>query len=114
MPSGFFFPATNGYSAFMGANYFDIPVADLTNGMYQIPTAKLPLFGTYPTMLAGVGANGNLGIPAPLTPAELVGDGGGFNFVVPFLDGRTNIQQNINILLRGADNNLPFNVRRWK
>jgi len=97
-------------------DYFDIPLSSISNGLYQIPPSQAPLFSAFSLVAMGVGKNGNLGTPVQASPAYDWGSWwvseyyASLNLNVPFLDGRTNIQQNINMLLRGAGVQNPFNL----
>jgi hypothetical protein len=95
--------------------YFDVPVSSFTNGVYQIPTNKASLFGYYNFATQAVGADGMFG---NLSTDNGLGNGVLSGYAeytwrmsnIPFLDGRTNIQQNTSFLLRGAMVGEPFFV----
>lgn len=94
--------------------YFDVPVSSISNGLYQVPASKAPLFGAYALSILGVGANGNVGSVVNGSPTNDWDNGqillsiGPANVNVPFFDGRTNIQQNINFYLRAAEKDQAF------
>ncbi len=88
-------------------NLFDIAVTNLVNGVYQIPVSAAPLYGNYSFTLQGVCADGKkLGIVVYR----------GFSFeilatdalqqcqsgAIPFLDGRRQIQENVEFQLRAT------------
>ncbi len=98
-----------GYNLYSGpsSHYFDIPVTNFVNGICQIPATNYSQFGGYTFVVQGVGADGRLGsqvIASPLNDwsgilnyAEVYAD-----TAIPFMDGRTNIAQNISFQLRAA------------
>lgn len=105
---------TNGLLVFLGSFAFDVPISSFSNGIYQIPQSQASLYGSYNFSLQGIGANGNLGSPVY---AVATNDWNGlrsyFDYSlinIPFLDGRTNIAQNINFLLRAADLSNTFQL----
>jgi len=98
------------------APYVDVPVSSISNGLYQIPPSQVPLFQVYQFVTLGVGTNGNFGSPQGQSGPTDWGNwyvsytSGPTTLNIPFMDGRTNIQQNINFFLRSADVESPFSL----
>ncbi len=107
-----YFPPATGTSFDGMGEYFDVPVTNITNGLYQIPKSQVPLYSGNSIVILGVGQDGNLGDVFPGTPTNDWGDrlfGGAPGAInIPFIDGRTNIAQNINFLLRAANTVAPL------
>jgi hypothetical protein len=84
-------------------NIFDVPVTNLINGVYEIPTGDVPAFYGAFFYSQAVGADGRLGNPSEEQYLSNWESGN-----VPFLDGTTEIQQNVSFLLRAATQTQPF------
>ena len=82
---------------------FDVPVSRLTNGVFEMASSNFPPYGAYQFETQGIGVDGNVG---KFTCAYVVQDQ--YGDFVPFLDGRTQIQQNIHFQLRSATAQYPF------
>ena len=103
--------------------WFDVPVSALSNGCYQLPASETAPFGCYWFYLQSVTADGALGAKESQPAYTGISDGG--DRVMPFLDGRRQIQQNIEFLLRAAKgydtwcgSEVPFDLwytkSRWR
>ena len=110
-PQPFTSGSTNGW--------FDVPVSALSNGCYQLPASEAAPFGCYWFSLQGITADGAL--RAKEFQPAYTGISDGSDRVVPFLDGRRQIQQNIEFLLRAAKgydawygSAVPFNLLYWR
>ena len=88
--------------------YFDVPVTNFVNGIYQIKPSQLSPYGVYgPDTLytQAIGADGKVGNISFLSLSNF-GGGGWRN--IPFLDGRQFLKTNINFLLKAANVAYPF------
>ena len=111
--SRFTYPIINNYNTgWQSTGYgldpfipFEVPVSDLTNGIFQIASSNVPPYGGYEFEIQAIGSDGNLGeINYSYALQDTAED------FIPFLDGRTQIQQNINFQLRSATTLSPFAV----
>lgn len=90
------------------ATSFDLPVTSLRNGAYELPDAQVPPYGAYSFHVQAIRTDQTrgdaVGIPnfaREIDPGFSVGQGIQSG-AVPFLDGRRQIQQNIEFQLRTA------------
>ena len=97
-----FWQASHDYGLYF-TNIFDVPVTTLVNGIYEIPAADVPTFYGAFFYTQAVGADGRLGYPSEEQYLPNWDSGN-----VPFLDGTTEIQQNVSFLLRAATQTQPF------
>jgi hypothetical protein len=92
-----------------GSGYFDVPATSLTNGaVYQLNSTQAPPYGTYQFLIQALGADGLGG--EIVTNGFVTGDTNRADYNIPFHDGRAQIAQNINFLLRETQTNSPFSV----
>jgi Concanavalin A-like lectin/glucanases superfamily/Alpha/beta hydrolase of unknown function (DUF900) len=93
------------------ADYFDVPVSNFSNGVYQIPTNQCSLFGSYIFATQAIGADGRVGNVSGSFPSSILSGYAEYTWSalnIPFIDGRTNIEQNVDYQLRGAMVGEPF------
>ena len=91
-----------------GNGYFDIPVTNFVNGVYQLTSGEVPPYGTYSFQVQALAADGMSG--EKVSTGYATGDAGRADYDVPFFDGRASIAQNINFLLMDVATNAPFNI----
>ena len=96
------------FTASVGDGYFDVPVTNFNNGVYQLTSGQAPPYGTYGFQVQALGSDGMSG--AKVSTGYATGDQDRADYNVPFYDGRAQIAQNINFLLRSVQNNAPFNL----
>jgi hypothetical protein len=96
------------FTASVGNGYFDVPVTNFNNGVYQLTSSQAPSYGAYGFQVQALGADGMAG--EKVATGYATGDQGRADYNIPFFDGRTNIAQNINFLLRSVQVNAPFNL----
>lgn len=96
------------FSSGTGNGYFDVSVTNLVNGVYQLTTTQAPLYRTFAFQIQALSADGMSG--EIVTNGYVTGDSGRADYNIPFYDGRTQIAQNINFLLRTAQTNTPFSI----
>lgn len=96
-------------SSGVGSGYFDVPATNFANGgVYQLNSTQAPPYGTYQFLIQALGADGLGG--EIVTNAFVTGDTNRADYNIPFHDGRAQIAQNINFLLRETQTNSPFSV----
>ena len=84
---------------------FDVPVSAITNGIYTIPYSQIPIYlSQFQWTTGAIGNDGSVGPPQPDVWTEF----GSYISNIPFLDGRTNLQQNLVFLLQAANSTYPF------
>ena len=100
-------------------SYFEVPVTNFIQGRYTVQNSLLPYFGFYYLYYEAIGTNGAFGpvslavqdfsqdIPSDDSWLEAERNRYWWN-VVPFLDGTTQLQQNLVFQLESADENGPF------
>jgi hypothetical protein len=84
---------------------FDIPVSNPAQGQYLIPAWSSQVAEAWQTSFAyvqAVNTSGNISAPAPFNPYS------SSQAVPPFFDGRAQLKQNLNFLLRSATVDAPF------
>jgi hypothetical protein len=100
------------YSSGVGNGYFDVPVTNLVNGVYELPTNQAPPFGTFSFEIQALADDGTCG--QIIMNGYATGDTKRPDYNVPFYDGRTQIAQNINFLFRtAAHTNAPFSLSAY-
>jgi len=86
--------------------FFDVPVASFSNGVCKLTTNQVPSFTVNQFSVQALGANGKCGEMVEV--GQITGDPDRPDYNIPFFDGRTNIAQNINFLLRVGNPDAPF------
>jgi hypothetical protein len=122
-------PMTN-FNSTAGATYLDFPSASFTNGLAIIPESFLPYYNAYNLICVPMGTNGTFGPFAYVTYGLFQSTSAGSNWynaeisalateinnywgnLIPFLDGTTQLRQNLIFQLESADelNALQFSV----
>ena len=92
----------------VGNGYFDVPVTNLVNGIYQLTGTQVPPYGTYSFQAQALASDGKAG--GKVSTGRATGDLGRADYNIPFFDGRIQIAQNINFLLRETQINTPFSM----
>ncbi len=96
-------------SSGVGSGYFDVPATNLANGaVYQLNSTQAPPYGTYQFLIQALGADGLAG--DIITNGYVTGDTNRADYNIPFHDGRAQIAQNVNFLLRETQTNSPFKI----
>ena len=96
------------FTASVGDGYFDVPVTNFNNGVYKLTSSQAPPYGTYGFQVQALSSDGMAG--DKISTGYATADSGRADYNIPFFDGRTNIAQNINFLLRSVQVNAPFNL----
>jgi hypothetical protein len=79
---------------------FEIPVADVTNGICEIPTSEVTPFFPYQFQVYAIHSNG---VPSGIVLSGNTFDDSQTLAEVPFVDQRRQMKDNLQFLLRGAD-----------
>ncbi|EEF58260.1 Fibronectin type III domain protein [Pedosphaera parvula Ellin514] len=96
-----------------------IPITSLTNGVYTFNASELPLYEKYDFQIQALGTDGKPGRainPYPYGGPSYRGEPYIENANIPFLNGSTQIVENVKFLLRVAQTNNPFfiwNISHW-
>ena len=96
------------FSSGAANGYFDVPVTNFNNGIYQLTAAQAPPFGTYSFQVQALASDGLSG--GKVSTGYATGDQSRADYNVPFFDGRAQIAQNINFLFRESETNTPFSM----
>ncbi len=96
------------FTPIIGNGYFDVPVTNLVSGIYQLTSSQASSYGTYGFQVQALEANGMASVK--VSTGYATGDSGRADYNIPFYDGRTQIAQNINFLLRETQINTPFSI----
>jgi hypothetical protein len=113
-PLGFVFNESGGYNDLINFPndplpnaVFQIPAADITNGVCEIPSSETTTFFPYQFEIQTIRSNG---VSSGWALAGAPSPGYSQLYKIPFIDARRHLKDNLLFLLRGADDIGPFQI----